>query len=278
MSLFGSSLISRFAVGLARRGSRAVAFAPKLALLVFPLVLIASIAWTAEVEEDYRDLRDKMVENQLLARGIKNERVLKAMRNVLRHLFVPPGLEAHAYEDKPLPIGRGQTISQPYIVALMTELLRPESGDTILEIGTGSGYQAAVLSQLVREVYSIEIVPGLASEAAQRLGRLGFSNVEVRTGDGYKGWPEHAPFDGVLVTAAPPEIPTALVAQLKRGGRMVVPVGKPGKMQNLLLLEKSTTSDEIVGRRVIPVQFVPMINDPSEAPGTAPSGNGATSR
>ncbi len=218
------------------------------------------------MEDDYRDMREKMVESQMLARGIKNDSVLEAMRLVPRHLFVPPAFEALAYQDKPLPIGHGQTISQPYIVALMTELLRPEPGDTVLEIGTGSGYQAAVVSRLVRQVYSIEIVPSLAAEAAGRLDRLGYSNVEVRTGDGYKGWPEHAPFEGILVTAAPPEIPAALLAQLKRGGRMVAPIGKPGKVQNLLFIEKSKTSDEIVGRNVIPVQFVPMVGEPVEAP------------
>ncbi|MBI4459696.1 MAG: protein-L-isoaspartate(D-aspartate) O-methyltransferase, partial [Acidobacteria bacterium] len=164
--------------------------------------------------------------------------------------------------DKPLPIGEEQTISQPYIVALMSELLRPEADDRVLEVGTGSGYHAAVLSRLVRQVYTIEILPNLARSAEQRLQQLGFDNVTVRTGDGYLGWPEHAPFDGIVVTAAPPEIPSVLLAQLKRGGRMVVPVGKPGRTQNLMLLEKSKTSDQIVGRTVIPVRFVPMVPKP----------------
>jgi protein-L-isoaspartate(D-aspartate) O-methyltransferase len=210
--------------------------------------------------------REAMVEEQIRARGVKNERVIEAMRQVPRHLFVPPELRALAYEDKPLGIGEGQTISQPYVVALMTELARLDPGDTVLEIGTGSGYQAAVLARLARRVYSIEIVPTLAAGAAERLQSMGIDNVEVRTGDGYQGWPEHAPFAAILVTAAPPEIPTALLQQLSRGGRMVVPVGKAGKTQNLLLLEKSKTSDEIAGRTVIPVRFVPMVpGNPAEA-------------
>ena len=217
--------------------------------------------------QDYTALREEMVTTQIAGRGVKDQRVLEAVRRIPRHLFVQPELQAHAYEDNPLPIGSGQTISQPYIVALMTELLRPRPADRILEIGTGSGYQAAVVSRLAHEVYSIEIVPALASEAQSRLRRLGFSNVTVKAGDGYRGWPEHAPFDGILVTAAPPEIPPALVAQLRRGGRMVLPVGKPGKIQNLLVLEKSLASGEIVGRTVIPVQFVPMVKEPAPEKG-----------
>jgi protein-L-isoaspartate(D-aspartate) O-methyltransferase len=209
--------------------------------------------------------REAMVKDQIRARGVRNERVIEAMRQVPRHLFVPPELRAHAYEDKPLGIGEGQTISQPYMVALMSELARLDPADTVLEIGTGSGYQAAVLARLARRVYSIEIVPTLAAAAKERLRTMGIDNVEVRTGDGYKGWPEQAPFAAILVTAAPPEIPTALLQQLSRGGRMVVPVGKAGKTQNLLLLEKSKTSEEIVGRTVIPVRFVPMVpGNPAE--------------
>ena len=210
-------------------------------------------------EEEFRQLREAMVREQIAARNVRDERVFQAMREVPRHRFVPPAWENQAYADRPLPIGEEQTISQPYIVALMTELIAPQSGDVVLEIGTGSGYQAAVLAQLVRQVYSIEIVPRLAQEAARRLKQLGYENVTVRTGDGYLGWPEYAPFDGIVVTAAPPTIPPALVAQLKRGGRMVLPVGESGESQHLLLVEKSKTSDEITQRTIIPVRFVPML-------------------
>ena len=203
-----------------------------------------------------------MVSEQIIARGVKDARVLAVMREVPRHLFVPSHLANQAYSDGPLPIGADQTISQPYIVALMTELLQPEQDDVVLEIGTGSGYQAAVLSRLAKQVYSIEIVPALAQSAGQRLARLGFSNLTVRTGDGYLGWPELAPFDAIIVTAAPPEIPAALLAQLKRGGRMVLPVGRSGS-QNLMVLEKSRTSEEIMQRTVIPVRFVPMVRAPA---------------
>lgn len=203
-----------------------------------------------------------MVRDQIIARGVHDDSVLEAMREIPRHLFVPSHLAEQAYGDQPLPIGAGQTISQPYIVALMTELLRAEPDDVVLEIGTGSGYQAAVLSRLAKQVYSIEIVPALAASAAERLARLGFRNVKVKAGDGYLGWPESAPFDAIIVTAAPPEIPSALLAQLKRGGRMVVPVGKSERSQSLMLLEKSRTSDQIVERKVIPVRFVPMVRSP----------------
>ena len=200
-----------------------------------------------------------MVRDQIRARGVQDEKVLRAMQEIPRHLFVPPNLRCMAYQDKPLPIGKGQTISQPYIVALMTELLQPQPGDVVLEIGTGSGYQAAVLSRLVHRVYSVEILNSLGSAAERLLERLGFANVRVSIGDGYLGWPEYAPFDGILVTAAPPEIPPALTAQLKRGGRIVLPVGKTAESQKLMVLEKSGTSDHIVGRSVIPVRFVPMV-------------------
>ncbi len=200
-----------------------------------------------------------MVRDQIRARGVQDEKILRVMREVPRHLFVPPHLRGQAYQDKPLPIGEGQTISQPYIVALMTELLQPQPGDVVLEIGTGSGYQAAVLSRLVHRVYSVEILNRLGLAAEGLLERLGFTNVRVKIGDGYLGWPEYAPFDGILVTAAPPEIPPALTAQLKRGGRMVLPVGKTAKSQKLMVLEKSKTSDHIVRRTVISVRFVPMV-------------------
>ncbi|MBI1956769.1 MAG: protein-L-isoaspartate(D-aspartate) O-methyltransferase [Acidobacteria bacterium] len=230
------------------------------------LTVLALLTWLAsasDAQDKYAERRERMVSEQIEARGVRDERVLEAMRTIPRHLFVPPSLENQAYLDRPLSIGEEQTISQPYIVAFMTELLRPEPDDVVLEVGTGSGYHAAVLSRLVRHVYTIEIIPSLASAAEQRLQQLQFDNVMVKTGDGYLGWPEHAPFDDIVVTAAPPEIPSALLAQLKRGGRMVVPVGKPDRTQNLMLLEKSKTSDQIVGRTVIPVRFVPMVPQPS---------------
>lgn len=197
-----------------------------------------------------------MVEEQIAARGIKDARVLRAMRTVPRHLFVPPELAAAAYADRPLSIGRGQTISQPYIVAYMTEALGVESSHRVLEIGTGSGYQAAVLGLLARQVFTLEIVPELGRRAAETLAREGYTNVTVKVGDGYAGWPEHAPFDRIMVTAAPDHVPQPLVQQLKVGGRMVLPVGPVGGPQELLVLDK--TAGGTVEKRTIPVIFVPL--------------------
>jgi protein-L-isoaspartate(D-aspartate) O-methyltransferase len=200
--------------------------------------------------------RARMVEEQIKARGVKDEAVLAAMARVPRHLFVPEDVQPFAYEDRPLPIGRDQTISQPYIVAYMTEMLRASKSDTVLEVGTGSGYQAAVLSGLVREVLSIEIVPELADRARRVLAENGYRNVQVRTGDGYRGWPERAPFERIIVTAAPPQIPGALIDQLAVGGRMVVPVGTA--LQEMVIVTKradGTVSQE----RTIGVRFVPMV-------------------
>ena len=189
-------------------------------------------------------------------RPVFSARVMAAMAKVPRHRFVPATYGALAYANQPLPIGHGQTISQPYIVALMTELLDPKAGDAVLEIGTGSGYQAAVLAQLVDHVYTIEIVPALAQSAQQTLRRLGYSNVTVRQGDGYRGWPEEAPFQRIILTASPPEIPQTLVDQLARGGRLVAPVGRMGS-QELVLIEKK--ADGSLRRRSVgPVAFVPM--------------------
>jgi protein-L-isoaspartate(D-aspartate) O-methyltransferase len=201
--------------------------------------------------------RARMVDEQIAARGIRDSRVLAALREVPRHLFVPPDMVARAYIDSPLPIGYDQTISQPYIVALMTELARPSAGDRALEIGTGSGYQAAVLARLVSHVYTIDIVEPLAREAGRRLKELGYANVTVRAGDGYAGWPDAAPFDIVLVTAAPTEVPPPLLAQLKPGGRLVVPVGRVGTVQELQLIEKDA-SGRTSAKRVAPVRFVPF--------------------
>ena len=183
--------------------------------------------------------------------------VLDAMRRVPRHLFVPGYQQPHADENRPLAIGHGQTISQPYIVALMTDLVRPKKTDRVLEIGTGSGYQAAVLAGLVRQVYSIEVIPELAAQAGKTLHRLGYGNVAVKAGDGNAGWPDHAPYDGIIVTAAAARIPQALLAQLRKGGRMVVPVGESGG-QELVLVEKSADG-AISERSILPVAFVPLI-------------------
>lgn len=197
-----------------------------------------------------------MVREQIEARGVRDERVLDVLRRTPRHEFVPAELQAHAYEDRPLAIGYGATISQPYIVGLMTELLEPRPDSIVLEIGTGSGYQAAVLAPLVRHLYSIEVVPELAQRAAKVLQRLKYKNVTVRAGDGYQGWPEHAPFDRIILTAAPPELPAALVQQLKTGGRIVAPIG--GQDQQLLVFEKMADGS-LRRRSVIPVMFVPMV-------------------
>lgn len=198
--------------------------------------------------------RHDMVRAQIEARGIKDPRVLAAMRAVPRHLFVPKAQKASAYEDRPLPIGQRQTISQPYIVALMTELAEVKPGDKVLEVGTGSGYQAAVLAEMGTKVFSIEIVEALAKSAKSTLKKTGYGSVRVRHGDGYAGWPEHAPFDAILVTAAPPKIPEPLKQQLKVGGHLVIPVGK--YFQSLVRVTRTKSGFE--RESVIPVRFVPM--------------------
>ena len=198
-----------------------------------------------------------MVATQLRARLITDERVLAAMARIPRHLFVPEEQRSAAYYDGPLPIGHRQTISQPYIVAFMTEALQLDGTEKVLEIGTGSGYQAAVLAQTAQEVFTIEIVEPLGERAAQLLDSLGYDNVHPRLGDGYRGWPDEAPFDAIIVTAAPDHIPRALVEQLAEGGRMILPVG--GRSQELVLLTKS--ADGIERREVLPVQFVPMTGE-----------------
>lgn len=201
--------------------------------------------------------REKMVKEQIEARGIRDRNVLRVMGEIPRHLFVPPELQSHAYEDHPLPIGHGATISQPFIVAWMTDLLQPSKTHRVLEIGTGSGYQAAVLSRLVKSVYSIEIVPELARSAAKRLAQLGYHNVAVREGNGYQGWPAEAPFDRIVLTAAPADIPKALVDQLAPGGRLVAPVGKSLE-QSLIVVDKTRTGTLRI-RSVGAVAFVPMV-------------------
>ena len=211
--------------------------------------------------------RARMVETQIVARGVRNARVLAAVREVPRHLFVDPAQRPLAYEDHPLPIAGNQTISQPYIVALMTELLELQPEAKVLEIGTGSGYQSAVLGKCAREVYSIEIVPELARSAAATLKGLHFDNVTVKEGDGYRGWPEHAPFDGIIVTAAPARIPQPLLDQLAPGGRMVIPVG--GFFQELKVFRKDADG-KITEKDIIPVRFVPMTGEAEKTPSDAP--------
>jgi protein-L-isoaspartate(D-aspartate) O-methyltransferase len=196
-----------------------------------------------------------MVVEQIESRGVGDPRVLAAMRSVPRHAFVPPELAADAYEDYPLPIGFGQTISQPYIVAYMSEALQLEPHHKVLEIGTGSGYQAAVLAALVREVYSVEIVPQLAERARQTLEAAGIRNVHVLTGDGYRGWAEHAPYDRIMVTAAPPQLPQALVEQLAIGGRLIAPVGDVEQWIRIV----TKLPDRILEETTIPVRFVPLV-------------------
>lgn len=235
--------------------------------VIAPVVLcLAGIAFlgrgraggdTARDEERLAGLRAEMVARQIAGRDVADPRVLAAMRKVPRHRFVPADWAAAAYEDRPLPIGEGQTISQPYIVALMTELLALRGGERVLEIGTGSGYQAAVLAEVAGEVFSIEIVEPLARRAEATLAQLGYGAVHVRAGDGYRGWPEAAPFDAVIVTAAPDHIPQPLVDQLKVGGRLVLPVGED--WQELVVCTK--TAAGIERRSVIPVRFVPMTGE-----------------
>jgi protein-L-isoaspartate(D-aspartate) O-methyltransferase len=208
-------------------------------------------------EAAFGRLREDMVERQLKARDITDARVLWAMGKVPRHRFVRSSLAGEAYTDRPLPIDEGQTISQPYIVGLMTQLLELKGPERVLEVGTGSGYQAAVLAELVAQVYTIEILPGLARSAAGRLKSLGYVNVEVRAGDGYQGWPEQAPFDGIMVTAGATHIPEPLIAQLKEGGRLVIPVDAGPGYQQLLVGTK--LRGQLATRAVAPVRFVPLI-------------------
>lgn len=208
-------------------------------------------------EGTFEQARQEMVRQQIEARGIADKRVLAAMLKVERHLFVPESLQTYAYIDYPLPIGEEQTISQPYIVALMTELLDLDSNENVLEIGTGSGYQAAILAELADSVFTIEIIESLAECAEKLLKDLGYENITVRCGDGYAGWEEHAPFDAIIVTCAPPEIPQPLIEQLAEGGKMVIPVGR--WWQELMLIEKK--EGRIEKREVAPVRFVPMTGD-----------------
>ncbi|HKB02137.1 MAG TPA: protein-L-isoaspartate(D-aspartate) O-methyltransferase [Gemmataceae bacterium] len=220
------------------------------------VVLLAASACTAQ-DPNWSNLRVRMVERQLKARGIKDERILQAMSKVPRHEFVPERRRVDAYDDGPLPIGHGQTISQPYIVALMTEAIRPKPEHRVLEVGTGSGYQAAVLAELVKDVYTIELVPELADEAKERLKRLGYKNVQTKSGDGYKGWPDAAPFDAIVVTCGADHVPEPLFEQLKPGGVLVIPVGKTRAEQSLLAITKDGKGGRTT-RDFGPVVFVPL--------------------
>lgn len=220
--------------------------------ILFTFLIIAS----STLAQDYSKARKKMVAEQIAKRDIKHAHTLDALRKVERHLFVPPAYMRMAYDDGPLPIGYGQTISQPYIVAYMTEIIKPKPGDKILEIGTGSGYQAAILAEIVDKVYTIEIVSELANTASDRLQRLGYDNVEVISGDGYHGLEEQAPFDAIVVTAAAEHIPPSLIQQLKDGGKMIIPVGSPFLVQTLMLVEKK--KGKISTSSLMPVRFVPF--------------------
>jgi protein-L-isoaspartate(D-aspartate) O-methyltransferase len=230
-----------------------------IAYLIFSVcfVLAGSQAGCAAEREEFDLLRERMVDKQIIARGIRDSKVIKAMRKVPRHFFVPDEFRDQAYSDYPLPIGEGQTISQPYIVAYMTEAIDLKPGDRVLEIGTGSGYQAAILAELAAEVYTIEIIPTLGKRAHQILEEMRYKNVWVKIGDGYEGWPEKAPFDAIIVTCAPEEIPKALVKQLKNGGRMIIPVGRENSVQSLIRAVKKGDDLEILDK--LPVRFVPMV-------------------
>ena len=223
--------------------------------LLFAAIATAGCGQQSPTVADFAAQRTRMVERQLQARGIKDERVLAAMAKVPREEFIPVAARADAYEDGPLPIGYDQTISQPYIVAFMTEQLRPKPSDRVLEIGSGSGYQAAILAELVADIYTIEIVEPLAKTAEATLQRLGYKNVHIKVGDGYKGWPEKAPFDAIIVTCAPENVPQPLTDQLKDGGRMIIPVGERFAQQ-LYLLEKR--NGQLKESTTLPVRFVPM--------------------
>lgn len=227
-------------------------------VLASSFLFVLSACAGEKISQDFTKQRDLMVATQIEARGIKNRKVLEAMRKVERHRFVPEEYMSAAYEDHPLPIGEGQTISQPYIVALMTEVLDSEGTRKVLEIGTGSGYQAAVLAELFQSVYTIEIIDVLGKRAEKTLSDLGYKNIKVKTGDGYKGWEEHGPYDAIIVTCAPSHIPGPLKDQLAEGGRMVIPVGEKYH-QELILLSKE--KGIIKQKEIIPVVFVPMFGE-----------------
>jgi protein-L-isoaspartate(D-aspartate) O-methyltransferase len=231
---------------------------PRWPAILLVLALLPGRGLSAAQEDPYLAARQAMVGDQIQREGISDPRVLQAMREVPRHLFVPSGVRSRAYDPRPLPIGEGQTISQPYIVGFMTEILRLKPSDRVLEVGTGSGYQAAVASRIAQEVYTVEIFESLAARSSRTLSELGFRNVHVRQGDGYYGWEEKAPFDAIIVTCAGGHIPPPLLRQLKNGGRMILPVGGPFLTQILVFVEKSADGS-VSQRNVLPVAFVRLI-------------------
>ena len=226
--------------------------------MIFAVLILSILTGSLMLPQTdkYSSLREKMVKEQILDRGISDRATLSAMKKVPRHLFVPADVIAEAYDDNPLPIGYGQTISQPYIVAYMTEVSRPTAKKKVLEVGTGSGYQAAIIAEITDTVYTIEIIPELAKEASDRFKKLGYKNIIARYGDGYKGWPEHSPFDIIIVTAAAEKIPQPLLDQLAENGRLVIPVGGPFEVQELILAVKKNGKTE--SKRLTYVRFVPF--------------------
>ncbi|MDZ7605225.1 MAG: protein-L-isoaspartate(D-aspartate) O-methyltransferase [Cyclobacteriaceae bacterium] len=222
------------------------------------MIIVLAIL-SGSFQDEYTGAQQAMVQSQIAGRGVSNKLVLDAMKKVPRHQFVPDAYKSEAYQDRPLPIGMDQTISQPYIVGFMTEAISPGKEDIVLEIGTGSGYQAAVLAEIVKEVYTLEIIPELGKMAKDRLTTMGYTNVHCRVSDGYHGWQEHAPFDAIIVTAAAEKIPQPLVDQLAEGGRMIIPVGPAFDVQNLVLLTRQ--KGEIKSKRLFPVRFVPFTRD-----------------
>ncbi len=225
----------------------------KIGVFIWSFVLLFFFPFT-ELDR-YQQQRERMVKQHLASRGIDDKNVLKAMRTVERHKLVPPNMQSYAYDDRPLPIGKGQTISQPFIVAYMTQAINPKPGMKVLEIGTGSGYQAAVLAEIVDEVYTIETVEPLAKSAKKRLIEMGYDNIHFRVGDGFYGWEEHAPYDAIIVTAAPEEIPPRLAEQLKVGGKMIIPVGPMSASQELRLVTKQKNG-KLKIKNLMPVRFV----------------------
>ncbi len=237
---------------------RAVGSALYLFAIVFTMNVCADERFASKRQQMVREIRQNVEDTtRYIGKSALNERVMSAMGAVPRHEFVSPSMQSVAYENRPLPIGHGQTISQPYIVALMTDLVDPDEGDTVLEIGTGSGYQAAILAELVKHVYTIEIVEALGLSAGKRLQKLAYNNVETRIGDGYYGWPEQGPFDAIVVTAAASHIPPPLVQQIKPGGIMLIPVGSQFQVQQLTLVRKDEEGG-VITRQVLPVRFVPL--------------------
>lgn len=221
------------------------------------MIVAANHFFVACSQDDYKIKREKMVQQQIIGRGVKDSRVIEAMKTVERHLFVPADRAGEAYNDCPLPIGYRQTISQPYIVAFMTEILDLKTTDKVLEVGTGSGYQAAVLAEICDSVFSVEVVPELGERAKNLLKVLRYDNIRVKVGDGYRGWSDHAPFDAIIVTCAPTHIPGPLKEQLSEGGKMIIPVGER-YVQELVLLEKK--NGKIRQKNILPVRFVPMVD------------------